>query len=641
MGNRPKDYFVPNEARRFSRRNILGWGVVGTGATLLGAKLGLNPEWRSGVAAGVTNKYRLPNTRENPDGEILYPSEKTLQETWQSHFKDKEHLMSYEAWSNKKRPSDNRDMGVGRNMAVFTTLTYAEEKKPGEDYDSYFKRYLDQMHALSEIAGLDFVVLVSTLKISAQNLSNGEDVVKKHVVHDMKETSLQEVVVTTARILGLEAQFLKLFSPDSPIIHMLDAIHREEIEKAKREHRELPNYFGLRGGGEPYYNIIRAGGEPTIGMMDMEPQERASAYVKYAREDPALRKRFLEKVLNGEEIEYNYYEVVRAQEYADITRKKLSDQVDKYIQQHKTSLERFAMGDQTGLDAIGLGEDIDDWQLCNYTYAWYEIIQFPYRSRKEIIKKIRETIRNEAQDDPDRFYRKLMGQQLRNKRFMTFLKAKAYSQNDQQEMQDLQALQTGVDAYEKSAEALRTVRNETLALEQPLEFNIFFQQLTSILVTKALSEKAGPFDPNDQNSLYWNIYKTIAIREIAPPYLLMNGSRFMRDKSIDNPYAPDDLLPRIDEFAEMLLDKGLIGQLPQNDMRSFIRTVLDMQYNSDNDGWKDRWPQLSQQEWDVLIGYFRAFLITRFENYDSGTPEYPPLTRSQHAVKEMFWPEEI
>lgn len=573
-----------------TRRRLLKLTVAGLASIFISpaVKVGLDQEFQAGIGAALTRPDQTVS------GEKHEVSLSVLLEVWKKHFQGKEHLLPEEVWVRGKDTYQGKKLeGSGVHLSVLARNCYEYEKADQEDFDAYYIRFIDSLHDLSDLAGLDFITLVASLQISAENIS-GFEKPKEESTLDVNVSRAQEMVITGARVLGLELDLIRSLGPNGLFIQaknqllQLGVIFPKSIDEAVSKE-------GIRD-----YDLIRFREQPTIGMMDMEPSERSSAFILF-QEGPLAQQ--LEK--DYPEVASMYRKANEKRNAVQKTKEKMRVLADDYIEKYSHRLKPFADGDAAALDVIGISTAMDSWQLQNYTDVWYKISEIPTNPEYTYQRTVESMIAEGAKDSKS-FYRKLFSQQIRNPKFMSYLINQALGEAKTEELKQLLDIQNKLLVYDQESKQLRTAYLNVLQAEGPYEYDSKFQQMTSVLVTNRLSKIAGDFKQDDRDSLGWHIYKVCAIREIAPITLLVNDNCYARDITVDPPYAQDELAESLDTFASMLVKAAILKDAPDNDI-SIAYNTFEKLY------WRDGgvWPSVPAAEWRLILDYFNTKLVNR------------------------------
>lgn len=573
------------QKKLLSRRGFLK--AVGGGLASLVVYTGADAEVRAGIEAAFSRPG--PDEENNPKLEMSIVSDEMLKKTWETHFKGREHVMSLEAWARRQNFEKGQwTDGNGVNLATLANLYYTKERGKDESFDDYFERFVDKMHTIADRTGLDFIVLTSTLQVSAENIRNLSE-----QNTDLKISQIQQAAVPIARRFGLEQQFLDTLGRNGLAVQAWNKI--DELRGIDPFMRK-----GLPAGGIWDYDLIRMGGQVTTGMMDYEPGEKANSFIQHIDTDAAK-----DLITSYPEVINAFLNASKIRHELDTIRDALQRNVTEYIQKFTSSLDDLANADESVLEVLGLGDNLDSWQLTHWTIAWCEQIQIP-NNNDSIKLKIVNTIKEEVKKDKIDFLIRFVSQQLHNPKFIQYLESKAIQNGNIEEENKVKQLSELIDKDEMKAKELRISYDKVSAAEGPLEYDSKYQLLTSALLTRMLSDKSGEFNPNDKNNLYWHIYKTTAIREMAAPYVLVNSKPFARDPSVDHPYAPEDTLVYLNKFADLLLQKGILVKSPKEDVEA-LHTAID------NIRWrfKGAYPALQDSDWNELVSFMEKYLITR------------------------------
>jgi len=567
----------------------LGGAVVGAAFLAPVVKVFSDPEVRAGIGAAATRPDVLI------DGVKNEASPEILINTWREHFKGKEHLLPIEVWSRLTESTGGviKIEGSGVHINILADHCYEKDKRSGEKFDEYYMRFVDNLHRYSDMAGLDFITLVASLQISAENLGGFVEPKKESNI-DVAVSRIQEVGVTSARSIGMENYAVSTIGPGGDIVQIMDKLAEAGYEIPESLENVLPR------GGIRFYDLIRFKEQPTVGLMDMEPGERATAYGMFP-DNPLVN--LIKETYP--EVAKKYEEVNEIREQVNIQREELRNISETYIEKYSKRLEPFAEADYRVLNDIGVSEDMSRWQVLNYTDTWYKDAELP-TNPEYTYQRTAEYMKSEAKKNRVVFYKRLLSQQIRNPNFFNYLKSEAEKDGDMQELDLLSDMDRGINNLEEQSKELRIAHLLALKAEGKYEYDSGFQQINSVLVTKRLSEIAGAYNPEDRNSLGWHIYKTCANREIAPIPFLVDDKVFARDITIDPPYAQEEMTKSLDTFAVMLTSAGVLKNSPDADIATTYNTIEKM-------FWRDGgvWPNTEKGEWDQILEHFNIKMANR------------------------------
>lgn len=575
---------------KFSRRKFLKFAAAGAASLLLPPtiKVASDPEVQAGIGAALTRPEQLMSSERN---EISFA---VLQDAWKKHFQDIEHLLPEKAWVRESdSQGEQRLEGTGVYLSIFAHIFYENETGEKPSLDEYYLQFVDSLHQLANSAELDFITLATTLQISAENIggleksSEGSDL-------ELMISRIQEVGITGARSLGIEHELIRALGPNGLFIRARNSMVQSGLSVPAKIDAAIPKT------GIPDYDLIRFRQQPTIGMMDMEPSERASAFMRY--QELPLAKQF-EKEYH--EVADVYRKVHTKTTSVEEVREELRKLASIYIEKYSHRLKLFAEGDTSALAAIGIAPEMDSWQLQNYTDVWYKASEIPTNPEYTYQRTV-EYMKDAASKDPSSFYKRLFSQQIRNPKFLQYLTDQALEIPSTDEIAALKDIIEKLQVFDSESKLLRTLHMAALQAEGSHEYNSRFQQMTSVLVTKRLSDLAGDFNQNDRESLGWHIYKVCAIREIAPIPLLASDDCYARDITIDPPYAPSKLSKSLDEFTQMLVESGILNSDPTKNMYSAYQAIEKMY-------WRDGgvWQNTTKDQWDKVLKHFNTNLVNR------------------------------
>ena len=551
-------------------------------------KAAFDSELKAGIGAAIA-RPELPGL-----GERHEVSLDCLRRTYASNFHGLEFLLPEEVWV-RETPTEqgNKLRGTGPYLSVLAQNSFAAERMEGQTFDDYYEKYVNDLHDLADTAGLDFVTLVGSLQISAENITGFAEPKDPSNI-DVNVSRVQEVVVTGARTFGLELPLISALGPNGVVIKVKNELGNKGLNLPESIDNALPE-DGIR-----HYDLIRFREQPTTGMMDMEPGERAEAY-RTLTENP------LAKLFKTEfpEVAAIYNNVSQHRDRVNATREEMRNVSNEFISQYPEALKPFAEGNEDALRAIGIAPEMDAWQLQNYTDVWFKVSEIPTNPEFAYQRTV-EYMKAEAAKDPQAFYKRLFSQQIRNPRFVTFLQRQALNSGNNEQSIKLFQIQDLIAKYNQHAKDLRTAHLNALRVEGPYEYNSRFQQMTCVMVTKRLSDIAGPYEQFHRNSLAWHLYKTCAIREIAPIPFLVDDQVFARDITIDPPYAQASMARSLDEFAGMITESGMVSNPPGSDILQTYQTMEKM-------FWRDGgvWPEVEKGKWEMILEHFNQKLANR------------------------------
>ncbi len=560
-----------------SRRKFLK-GVARTAAVATGLGVGTtaffesDPEVRSATRAVLARPFP-PSTEDQFDKVNI---DEILSAKYDKYFKGRENILSREAWMG------NNPNAIGRSMAKLANLYYFSEKGRGENFIRFYDRFIDQLAEASKDANLDFIILVSSLLISAENIGT-----LKNYRNDVFPTGfLQLAGVSTFRRLGGQEYFPELMMSYNPVKTKL---YPKLQESSFKEDTASPKE------GWNINAICRFPMEITTGMMDFEPSMRARALLLFG--SPDAKKIFTEKYPGVvrqyqrilDRLGINYQPLLdsgaKPTESLAAAKGNLESEALSYLDHFAKRLDVFAQSDDALAD-IGIKVPIDPWQKFNRTDIWYMLNKRRDQNTQDerlnepgAVAEFKELTRAYFDRDRPHYYYALMSQQILNPKFIQYLIQGATKDGNQTEMAQLQKMQGLIDTYHEQAKLTRTAFMDAVTEEGPLEFDSEFQTLASAVITKMLSGLGGSFDPNSKNSLYWNVYRAVMNRELSQPFTLVEDSGFAPDVLVDPVYAIRPNLDYLDRFVNLLKQKGILTDPPDVDVFAVDRAIQSIRSN--------------------------------------------------------------
>lgn len=582
---------VPNPSRRKLLKNAVKFTVAGgVAATIPPAVFtGVDPEVRAAAQASLA-RPRPPSTEDKFE-EL---SETILASTYERYFKDREHILSKDAWMR------NQPVGFGRWIATLANIYYHSEKGKRESFDAYYIRFMEHLYDAAKLANLDFAVFVSSLQVSAQNIYN----LDQYKADVFPVGIVQMLGVSLARRFGMRYQLQEGMQSYGPIPKALEAL----------QNSPLKDKITMPGEEWNINAIMRVPYEVTTGMMDFEPSMRARALLLFGTDElkqifkqqyPEIVKSY-QTILTRLGVPFTpiIREVERPKETLGSTKRKVEELAKGYIQNFGHRLNVFAE-DDAALATIGIGEPLDPWQKFNRTDIWYELVRHrekrdDYENERRAVSEVRQMLRQSFNHERQRYYQNLMSQQVLNPKFISFLLERAQKEGQLEEVAALSRIQEAVKEYGGQVNSVREAFFLAVKEESPFEYDSQFQTLASAVTTKMLSSEAGPFDPNSKDSLYWNVYRLLSIRELSHPFTMVRDTGFANDVLVDPPYAIRKTFEYLDMFEQLLLEKGVLASPAKQDVFSMDRAIQSIRRNDFSE-----YPHLRNEDQQFLFEFCR------------------------------------
>ncbi len=619
-----------HERGEVSRRTFLrnSAGALGVGVLGLGTYVALDP-WRRNAALESGAGILPALSRRAPDNsgpEIINPSENVLNICYDRFFQGKEELLPRLAWARRVDKADGRKVeGLGNNISSLAYLYFDKEKGRVETYDHFFERFVGQLRQAADIAKIDFITLMASLQVSGENTRD-----LKEQKADVTIGRIQQAVIPAARALNLEYQLLESLRPSNSF----EKIANSPLKTLLPEKPIEP--FDINA-------IIRFRTERTTGMMDWQPSMRAKALLVHGSGEvrqhfkikyPDLVRSYQDTLV---QLGVDFKPVVDEGEYqrklatlpdnlknAKIILKSLAED---YLEKYRGRLDIFAQ-DNNAQAAIGITDPLDLWQKYNFTDIWYNLCRFSWqqgpnrRDEQTALSETKSMIDEDFRNHRDWFYNNLMSQQILNPRFFNLLFDRARKVGNSFEVDLLQRLGSGINRYQAQAHLVREAYLATERVEGRLEYDSQFQCLATAMTTKMLSDQAGDFDPNERNSLYWHIFRTVSIREVSHQGLVVRESGFAPDVTVDPPYAAESTLGSLVQLETKLIEKGVIEKKAWENIDAFMRA-----FNALKDKKYGDLGNLRDGDKADLVRFFDARIVN--------TP-HTAINRSQSVVNNLI-----
>ncbi len=610
-------------APRFGRRRLLGLlaGAAGAGVATY---VGINQRRRQAAQETIQgiDPYWERKNPQKVEPLIINPSETVLNNCYERFFGGKEYLLPKRAWVRVVEDGTGKHTeGIGNNIGSLAYLYYDKEKKPNESVDHFFERFMDQLHRSSQIAQLDFITLITSLQVSGENTRD-----LKEQKTDVTVSGIQQAAIPAGKALGIDYFAQEALRPGKEFDQLKESSLAGYLPDMPIESRDMNA-------------LIRFQSERTTGMMDWESSMRAKAILlKSSNEAKAIFVQKYPDLVRAYQVtllklglDFNpiidqkrYIENKALQQDTLIKSKRdLEILAREFLEKYKGQLDIFAKDDKA-LAAIGIGDPIDLWQKYNKTDIWYHLVcnidkqDAAKTDEKLALADTKMTLKSDFEQRREHYYYQLMSQQILNPKFLPFLIEAARKSNNSFELNLLQKLSDGIDRYQTQAHQVRDQFLAAEKLEGPLEYNSEFQTLSTAVTTKMLSENAGPYDPNDKDSLYWHIFRLVAIREISHPLLVVQESGFAPDITVDPPYVVDKTMESLSQLEQLLIEKGIVEKPAWQNITAFMKA-----YNTIRDKNFTVFPNLSDND--------RNQIETFFDNRVVNTPHIA-MNRSQAVV---------
>jgi hypothetical protein len=327
--------------------------------------------------------------------------------------------------------------------------------------------------------------------------------------------------------------------------------------------------------------------------MDFEPSMRAKALLLYGTHEatdifvkkyPKVVKNY-QRILENMGIDFNPLignKDNRPKETLKSTKQELENQAKVYIDKFSRRLDAFITDE--ALASIGITIPLDTWQKYNRTEIALNLnklaFQYPDREEKlndvEAVEITKNTLRFDFSKDKNNYYYQLMSQQILNPKFIKYLVNIAKKEGNTSEIDHLRKIQGTLNSYQNIVNNVRTEIYNTVINENLFEFDSQFQTLACAVTTKMLSTIGGEFNPQDQNSLYWNLYRTITNRELSLTLVLLKESGFAPDVLIDPVYAIEPNLRFLDQFHDLLLNRGILKKPANQDVLAMDKAIQEI-----------------------------------------------------------------
>lgn len=525
-----------------TRRGFVKLAVAGT-LSLVG--LAASPLTSAEVRAANANWDR----RKAPAGvteetEMNYGNWEDLKKFWSDivipRYGDQ---FSSDTWSQALNP-----------IVQLANFSYQKEKHLPDGqiipFEQYVEQYLLKAFNKCEQMGMNFIAYCIVQKISSDNIGNWEGQIK-----DIEISKLQQMLGAYSRFFGLESA-TNYFVTNKLAPTSLQEDVAQRIARAL--HRELPMNF---------YDGIRFLGPTTFGIMDMhvefyaegmlKPDGNGSFTNRYGSElTPAWRDAVIEDAS---------IEVLQRRANLETKRTALQEMCRTFSTERKTVFAGFfdinsEEKRKKTFSRIGLSFPLDSWQRNNPTKTWVQAVaeEWYIRNKKDQEYLINNVIHG-FQYTLDRgisLELQLMQDQINNPAFREYLRAELEAQQDNEGLALFQKVEDSFYDFEKAAQELRDKVAEAEGLFYQNEYNSDFQLEISIAAIKMLQDKVearfGPINQTKADHVGFAVFCIAAMREIAPPQILAEGT-FARLPKVDPVHDDDDVLQLIQQFTDRLV----------------------------------------------------------------------------------------
>lgn len=557
---------------RLGRREFLGLCALAVGATI--APVLFDDSVLKNIQAGMARPYPEPLKNEE-----IYLREDVVLDAYRVFFEGREEFLQLNSWWR----------GKGRGSLVYNLANlgkqyFAASEREGKDFGEYFKEFLGKLKKSAGDCGLDFVVFASSLQVSGENTATIRD---QKV--DVTISQIQTIGFGLARYYGAEYSLLETLHPESRLM-----VFQKSIARAIDRLKGRRTFISGPGEQHDYNALARFRAEVTTGLMDFEPSMRAKAF-------KALENKPLKNILENDypQVAERYKNILEQRLGLESARTGLELEVDKFLESPPIDLANLFTNSEF-LRNLGILIPFKPWQKYNYTPVWRNLVRHFVIAdtdfgEKVIVEDILKEINQQKNRDSRKFVKEFISHQILNPHFLDLLQ--------RQGLIDLNKITGSRNEFLRGIDRYRDVCLEAAIVEGPLEYDQRFQVLTSAMVTKLLSLQAGEYDPSDKNSLYWHIFKLVSIRELAHPAIILEGSRFARNVVVDPPYAPEKTINELNNFANLISEKGMIKKPPQEDMKSFLDALYSVIVGNFS-----KYSNLSEFDKDEVQGYCKNFV---------------------------------
>lgn len=540
----------------------------------------------------------------------FYLSPEKIEEEYHKHFNGREDLISLDFW--------RRNLFYLQSLAFLYYPAYLEQTgltSSLESWGKFMDQFLEQTHEIADTLGMDFVVLTSSLRVSAQNLLNS----KGESISGYEED----------RTMG-QAQVASSFVNQLLPKGELRQKYRQEMGELLTSNSGLKGRiarFSSEHAPFNYYDVIRLMGPITLGMNDMEVEIAARAlFDPSLNGDPGVVKARRELEETYPEAAVAYKNLLVKREKVEKERMALKNQVDVFIAlDNGVILDKFFDPEtcREALLAIGI---TDEWQRTQTTMAWEHLAKDGgsyYKDKDEImdpngvfVGAMVNLFSNELgiqMKDIKLRRERLMSDQILNPKFIDYLKEQAQDRPDV--LKILESMKEKRGQFQEKCDEMAIAEKGAVAVVGQYELDQRFQLLTGIsqmnLLSKRVEAEFGLMNSSDKNSLAFHLYSLVSIRDIADLDSL--HALFARNCEVDCVYDYQETLHKIEQLFQLMKENGWLRQSPEDDFGQFLNACQKIK-DRDMTGFTEvvdgkSYPTV---EWGIVANYYLRYYKSSF-----------------------------
>ncbi len=432
---------------------------------------------------------------------------------WEKQFGEGDKIFTEKQW-------DSLISSIEPVVSAF----YVNKKKENQPYNEFFDNFLTTAKGYCEILDLDYHLFFDRICNSP--------FARPDYLTDLKVSQIQMISGAYGHATGESAfvknEFLKLMSP---------------------------------------FEVIRVDGNITLGIFDMESLQVVEAF---KRVDPKMFDGLLAK---GHPVWEAYSSLWKSRVEYDAERKRVVEAIDSHLEHFPETTSVFwGENSKEAFSEIGVKKPLSSWLKTNVGQVWNAYIELGVSpevgyNNPDIDQLVTEKAINTYSGHPQR-EKLLFMDQFMNPKFLAFLELRAQASGNAEELQSLKNLSALRKKHTDLSDKCISMDRVAVARAGEQELSVDFQLATAAVLVKDWSMRADmalskfdKFDPQNKNSVLFNLHNLICIREVSNAEQMTHIPLWTR---ADMPYNPELVLDRI---------KSLYTKLGFNPAEDFERTL--------------------------------------------------------------------